>query len=398
MGVKRALDGVQILDCTQILAGPFCTMLLADMGADVIKIEKPAGGDDTRRMGPPFVDDTAAAFLMVNRNKRSITVDLKNENGIYIFKELAKKSDILVENLRPGTMEKLGLSYSEIRSIKPEIVYCSISGFGATGPYSKRSGFDLVAQGMSGHMSFTGHPDSEPVKLSVPISDLNAGMFAAYGILSAYINRLKTGEGQYLDTSLLEAGIAYTMWESASLFYEDVIPTPVGSRHRMAAPYQAYSTSDGYINIGVANQGTWIRLCDAMDRAEMKDDPRFSTNAKRVENLSILKVEIEKTLQQHDTEHWWNQFIKFNVPSGPIYNMKQVYEDKHVQAREMMLDIKHPSLGDIKNVGFGVKLSGTPASVRMPPPDLGQHNQEVLESMGFKESDIAKLKQTGGLG
>jgi|TARA_B100001750_G_scaffold236380_1_gene240136 crotonobetainyl-CoA:carnitine CoA-transferase CaiB-like acyl-CoA transferase len=398
MGVKRALDGVQILDCTQILAGPFCTMLLADMGADVIKIEKPAGGDDTRRMGPPFVDDTAAAFLMVNRNKRSITVDLKNENGIYIFKELAKKSDILVENLRPGTMEKLGLSYSEIRSIKPEIVYCSISGFGATGPYSKRSGFDLVAQGMSGHMSFTGHPDSEPVKLSVPISDLNAGMFAAYGILSAYINRLKTGEGQYLDTSLLEAGIAYTMWESASLFYEDVIPTPVGSRHRMAAPYQAYSTSDGYINIGVANQGTWIRLCDSMDRAEMKDDPRFSTNAKRVENLSILKVEIEKTLQQHDTEHWWNQFIKFNVPSGPIYDMKQVYEDKHVQAREMMLDIKHPSLGDIKNVGFGVKLSGTPASVRMPPPDLGQHNQEVLESMGFKESDIARLKQTGGLG
>ena len=398
MGVKRALDGVQILDCTQILAGPFCTMLLADMGADVIKIEKPAGGDDTRRMGPPFVDDTAAAFLMVNRNKRSITVDLKNENGIYIFKELAKKSDILVENLRPGTMEKLGLSYSEIRSIKPEIVYCSISGFGATGPYSKRSGFDLVAQGMSGHMSFTGHPDSEPVKLSVPISDLNAGMFAAYGILSAYINRLKTGEGQYLDTSLLEAGIAYTMWESASLFYEDVIPTPVGSRHRMAAPYQAYSTSDGYINIGVANQGTWIRLCDAMDRAEMKDDPRFSTNAKRVENLSILKVEIEKTLQQHDTEHWWNQFIKFNVPSGPIYDMKQVYEDKHVQAREMMLDIKHPSLGDIKNVGFGVKLSGTPASVRMPPPDLGQHNQEVLESMGFKESDIVRLKQTGGLG
>ena len=398
MGVKRALDGVQILDCTQILAGPFCTMLLADMGADVIKIENPAGGDDTRRMGPPFVDDTAAAFLMVNRNKRSITVDLKNENGIYIFKELAKKSDILVENLRPGTMEKLGLSYSEIRSIKPEIVYCSISGFGATGPYSKRSGFDLVAQGMSGHMSFTGHPDSEPVKLSVPISDLNAGMFAAYGILSAYINRLKTGEGQYLDTSLLEAGIAYTMWESASLFYEDVIPTPVGSRHRMAAPYQAYSTSDGYINIGVANQGTWIRLCDAMDRAEMKDDPRFSTNAKRVENLSILKVEIEKTLQQHDTEHWWNQFIKFNVPSGPIYDMKQVYEDKHVQAREMMLDIKHPSLGDIKNVGFGVKLSGTPASVRMPPPDLGQHNQEVLESMGFKESDIARLKQTGGLG
>ena len=398
MGVKRALDGVQILDCTQILAGPFCTMLLADMGADVIKIEKPAGGDDTRRMGPPFVDDTAAAFLMGNRNKRSITVDLKNENGIYIFKELAKKSDILVENLRPGTMEKLGLSYSEIRSIKPEIVYCSISGFGATGPYSKRSGFDLVAQGMSGHMSFTGHPDSEPVKLSVPISDLNAGMFAAYGILSAYINRLKTGEGQYLDTSLLEAGIAYTMWESASLFYEDVIPTPVGSRHRMAAPYQAYSTSDGYINIGVPNQGTWIRLCDAMDRAEMKDDPRFSTNAKRVENLSILKVEIEKTLQQHDTEHWWNQFIKFNVPSGPIYDMKQVYEDKHVQAREMMLDIKHPSLGDIKNVGFGVKLSGTPASVRMPPPDLGQHNQEVLESMGFKESDIARLKQTGGLG
>ena len=247
-------------------------------------------------------------------------------------------------------------------------------------------------------MSFTGHPDSEPVKLSVPISDLNAGMFASYGILSAYINRLKTGEGQYLDTSLLEAGIAYTMWESASLFYEDVIPTPVGSRHRMAAPYQAYSTSNGYINIGVANQGTWIRLCDAMGRSEMKDDPRFSTNAKRVENLLALKIEIEKTLLEHDTEHWWNQFIEFNVPSGPIYDMKQVYEDKHVQAREMMIDIKHPSLGKIKNVGFGVKLSGTPASVRMPPPDLGQHNDEVLESVGFTKPDIARLKRSGGLG
>lgn len=395
---KHALDGVRILDCTQILAGPFCTMLLADMGADVIKIEKPAGGDDTRRMGPPFVEDTAASFLMVNRNKRSITVDLKNENGIHIFKELAKQSDILVENLRPGTMEKLGLSYNDMKLIKPDLVYCSISGFGATGPYSKRPGFDLVAQGMSGHMSFTGHPDSEPVKLSVPISDLNAGMFAAYGILSAYINKLKTGEGQYLDTSLLEAGIAYTMWESASLFYEDVVPTPVGSRHRMAAPYQAYNTANGYINIGVANQGTWIRLCDAMGRVEMKDDPRFSTNAKRVENLSVLKTEIEKTLRHHDTEYWWNQFIEFKVPSGPIYDMKQVYEDQHVQARGMELDIKHPSLGDIKNVGFGVKLSETPASVRMPPPDLGQHNNEVLESIGFTESDIARLQQGGGLG
>ena len=395
---KHALEGVRILDCTQILAGPFCTMLLADMGADVIKIEKPDGGDDTRRMGPPFVEDTAAAFLMVNRNKRSITLDLKNENGIQIFKELAKRSDILVENLRPGTMEKLGLSYKDIQSIKSDIVYCSISGFGATGPYSKRSGFDLVAQGMSGHMSFTGNPNSEPIKLSVPISDLNAGMFAAYGILSAYISRLKTGKGQYLDTSLLEAGIAYTMWESASLFYEGVIPTPVGSRHRMAAPYQAYSTSNGYINIGVANQGTWIRLCDAMGRAEMKDDPRFITNAKRVENLSVLKMKIERTLHQHDTEYWWNKFTEFNVPSGPIYDMKQVYEDQHVQARGMELDIKHPSLGDIKNVGFGVKLSGTPASVRMPPPDLGQHNNEVLESIGFTESDITDLKRNGGLG
>ncbi|MBM3945313.1 MAG: CoA transferase, partial [SAR202 cluster bacterium] len=252
-----ALDGVRVLDCTGILAGPFCTMLLGDMGADVIKVERPGGGDDTRRMGPPFLGGDAVAFLMVNRNKRGIVLDLKSEDGIAVFRKLATQSDILVENLRPGAMKKLGLGYDDLKKENPGLVYCSISGFGGSGPYKDRTGFDLVAQGMSGVMSITGHPGAPPAKVGVPIADLNGGMYATYGILSAYINRLRTGQGQLVDTSLLEGALAYTVWESATYFATGQTPGPVGSAHRMTAPYQAFRTSDGYINIGAANQGTW---------------------------------------------------------------------------------------------------------------------------------------------
>ena len=311
-----ALEGVVVLDCTQILAGPFCTMLLGDMGADVIKVEKPSGGDDTRRMGPPFVGETAAAFLMVNRNKRSVALDLRSDGGREAFLKLAARADVLVENLRPGAMARLGLSYDDLSGLNPRLVYCSISGFGASGPYRERPGFDLVAQGMSGHMSFTGHPDAPPVKVSAPMTDLNAGMFAVYGILSAYVHALRTGQGQYVDTSLLEAGIAYTIWESAGLWYGGEVAGPVGSRHRMTAPYQAYRTADGHVNVGVANQNTWARFCRALNRPDLRDDPRFFTNADRVRNLKVLGTEIEKTLAGADTATWCERFAEGAVPSG----------------------------------------------------------------------------------
>ena len=248
------LEGVVVLDCTQVMAGPFCTLLLADMGADVIKVEKPDGGDDMRRLGPPFIDGTSASYLAINRNKRGIVLDLRSEEGRKVFRRLAERADVFVENFRPGTLERLGLGYEELRKLKPSLVCCSISGFGQTGPYSERGGFDLVAQGMSGLMSITGTPDGPPVKVGVPIADLTAGMYGAYGILSAYIHRLRTGEGQLVDTSLMEAGMAYTFWESSVYFSTGQVPGPLGSAHRLSAPYQALRTKDGYLNIGGATQ------------------------------------------------------------------------------------------------------------------------------------------------
>ena len=263
------LGGVVVLDCTQIMAGPFCTLLLADMGADVIKVEKPEGGDDNRRMGPPFIAGRSAAFLAINRNKRSLALDLRSEKGREVFLRLVEQADVVVENFRPGAMERLGLGYRQLGEIKPSLIYCSISGFGQTGPYRERGGFDLVTQGMSGLMSVTGTPGAPPVKVGVPITDLTAGMYGAYGILSAYIHRLRTGEGQMVDTSLLEAGIAYTFWESAVYFATGEIPGPLGSAHRLTAPYQAIRTKDGYINIGAATQSTWEGLCRAIGREEL---------------------------------------------------------------------------------------------------------------------------------
>ena len=295
-GMPEALEGVRVLDCSQILAGPFCSMLLADMGADVIKIEKPNGGDDTRRMGPPFIDTESAAFLAMNRNKRSIVLNFKEQSGVQAMKTLVKDADIVIENYRTGTMDRLGLGYEDLKNINPGIIYCSISGFGRTGPYANRGGFDLVAQGMSGLMSITGVPNSPPVKVGVPIADMNAGMFATYGILTAYINKLRTKKGQYLEISLLEAAIAYTVWESAGYFATGDIAEPLGSSHRNSAPYQALKTKDGHINIGAPNQSNWERFANAIDRTALVARNEFKDNASRLVNRESLEVELEITL------------------------------------------------------------------------------------------------------
>ena len=389
------LEGMVVLDCTQMMAGPFCALLLADMGADVIKVEKPDGGDDIRSQGPPFIQGRSAAFLAINRNKRSLALDLKTEEGLNVFQRLLERADVVVENFRPGVMERLGLGYRELKNKKPSLIYCSISGFGQTGPYRGRGGFDLVAQGMSGLMSVTGTPDGPPVKVGVPITDLTAGMYGAYGILTAYIHRLRTGEGQMVDMSLLEAGIAYTFWESSVYFATGEVPGPLGSGHRLSAPYQALRTKDGYINIGAATQSTWTAMCHAIGREELLTDPRFATVGDRKRLEGELAALLGDTFCQETTQHWMEVLEAARVPSGPINDLYQVYSDPHVQARDMLVELEDPELGALKNIGIPVKLSRTPGRIRRRAPDLGEHTAAVLLQAGYSSKDVDRLREAG---
>ncbi len=398
MSESLPLDGVKVLDLTQIMAGPYCTMMLADMGADVIKVEKPGGGDDTRRMGPPFIEGESAAFLGINRNKRSIVIDLRSEHGRGLARRMAQESDILVQNFRPGALERMGMGYEQLRELDPAIVYCTISGFGSTGPYARRGGFDLVAQGMSGLMSVTGHSDGAPTKIGVPICDLNAGMFAAFGILTAYINRLRTGEGQHVDTSLLESGIAYTFWESSMYFATGDIPTPMGSAHRLTAPYQAFQTADGFINIGAANQANWERLCAAIGREDLASDSRFSEPKDRMNSLDALVSTLEGIFAQRTSAEWLDALESAGVPAGPIYDLAQVYDDPQVRSREMVVETDHPVSGRTRNIGIPVKLSETPGRFRLPAPILGQHTDEILREFGCADAEIGSLRESGAVG
>ena len=388
------LENITVLDFTQIMAGPFCTMLLADMGADIIKIEKP-GGDDIRGIGPPFINGESAAFLQINRNKRSIVMDLKHPDSYDVICRMISKADVIVQNFRPGVMEKLNLEYDSVRKLNQSIIYCSISGFGTTGPYKKRPGFDLVTQGMSGIMSLTGEPGGNPTKTGVPITDLNAGFYAAYGILNAYIQRLKTGKGQLVDTSLLEGGLAYTFWESAIFFATGVSPKPAGSAHRLTAPYQSFPTIDGHINIGAATQSNWIRLCGAIDRSDLLNEKKFYANTDRMENLEELQANLNKTFRSKPTAEWLKILEQAGVPCGPVYNMEQAYNDPQVLSRDMLVEIEHPVAGLIKNIGIPVKLSDTPGSIRRPAPSLGQHTDEILAQFGYTQQESGSYKAAG---
>ena len=386
-----ALSGMVVLDLTQIMAGPFCTMTLADMGANVIKVEKPNGGDDNRRMGPPFIKDWSAGFLALNRNKRSLVLDLRSEDGQAAFKRLVKGADAVVENFRPGVMDRLGLGYDVLAAIKPSLIYCSVSGFGNTGPDAKKGGFDLVAQGVSGLMSITGHPSMPPAKVGVPITDISAGLLAANGVLCAYIYALKTGQGQQVDTSLMEAGVAYTVWESSVYFAEGEIPGPLGSAHRVSAPYQALRTSDGYLNIGAATQPTWEQLCRAIGLEALIDDLRFILPGDRKARQDELADLLEETFTKDTTSNWLKMLEEAGVVAGPIYNMDQVYKDPQVLARKMLVDLEDSDLGTIHNIGIPVKLSGTPGQIRTRAPMLGEHSAEVLREHGFSQSEVDQL-------
>ncbi len=391
------LDNVTVIDFTQILAGPFCTMLLADMGANVIKIEKPNGGDDTRRFGPPFVNGESVAFIGINRNKRSMVLDLKTEIGIDVARSMIAKADVMIQNSRPGAMERMGLNYERVCVDNPGLIYCSVSGFGATGPYGNKAGFDLVAQGMSGLMSITGLPGSPPIKVGVPIADFNTGMYSTYAILSAYIHKLKTGKGQHVDASLLDSAIAYTLYESMAYFATGDVATPVGSAHRMIAPYQAFATSDGYINVAAANQSNWVRMCNAIGRKDLLEESRFSSNSERMINISELTPIMDRTFSKESTGYWVTLLEKAGVPCGPIYNMAQVYADPQVRARNMAVELDHPVAGKIKNIGVPVKLSETPGDIYRPAPTLGQHTLEILSEFGFSTDEIASYKELGAV-
>jgi crotonobetainyl-CoA:carnitine CoA-transferase CaiB-like acyl-CoA transferase len=380
-----ALAGIRVLELTQVMAGPFCGQVLADMGADVVKVEPPGTGDQTRHaMGFRMRGEDTAAFLAVNRNKRSVALDLKEPADREAFHGLVGAADVVLENYRPGVAAKLGADYETLAALNPRIIYASISGFGQTGPYAQRPGFDLIAQGLSGVMSVTGEPGGEPVKCGVPISDLASGLFCAVAILSAYVARERTGRGQRIDTSLFEGALALSIWESAELWATGRIPEPLGSAHRLTAPYQALRTRDGHVTVGGNNQRLWERLCRTLGREDLIEDPRFATNEARMANRAALAAELESALAARDTGEWVEALLEAGVPAGPIHDYAQVFEDPHTRAREMVVELEHPVEGTIRALGIPVKLSETPGRIRRPAPLLGEHTDEVFAEWGSR--------------
>ncbi len=386
------LKGVTVVELAHIMAGPVCGRMLADMGADVIKVERVPGGDAARGFLPPDVDGEPAAFMMLNRNKRGIAVDLKAPAGKEIVQRLLKTADVVIENYRKGTMERLGLGYDELSKSNPGLIYCEISGFGRTGPYADRGGFDLVAQGMSGLMSITGEgPDRPPVKCGTPVTDITAGLLATMGVLAATIERNKTGRGQRVDTSLFEAGITQTFWQSAIALATGVSPTPMGSAHPLNAPYEAFQTANGWLTLGAASQVVWQRLPDVLGLPELLTDSRFLQNEDRMAHRAELADALAPAFKKRSTNDWLERLDAAGVPAGPVLSVGEMLADPQTKAREMLVETEHQRLGPVPTIGFPVKFSETPAAIERGAPTLGQHTTEVLRELGYADSDIDKL-------
>ncbi|MEH6986414.1 CaiB/BaiF CoA transferase family protein [Cytobacillus firmus] len=391
------LQGMKVLDASQIMAGPYCTMVLADLGAEVMKVEKVNGGDDSRQMGP-YVNGESTCFFQINRNKKSIALNLKTQEGKEVFYKLAKEADVVVENYRPGVTKSLGIDYECLKEINPGLVYCSISGYGQTGPYSHKGGFDLVAQGMTGLMSMTGEKGMRPMKSGIAVYDIGAGITAAYSILAAYIHKMKTGEGQHVDIALAEIGLPWFTWEAGAYFAEGTIPEATGWRHRVSAPYQAVKTKSGYMMLGCANQRTWERFCtDVAERPDWINDPRYKTNLLRNQHVIDLEEDIEEVLMQKDTNYWIDRCEKAGVPAGPINNFAEAVQDPHYEARGMIQEVEHPVIGKMKMIGIPTKFSETPGEVRTPSPLFGQDTIEVLTGLGYDEKSIRNLTKAGAV-
>lgn len=393
---KGPLAGLRVIELAHVMAGPVGGLLLADMGADVVKVEKLPGGDDTRRTTPPEIEGESASFMILNRNKRGIAVDLKSGEGRDLVKRLINQADVVLENYRPGTMEKLGLSFGELRAGNPGLVYCKITGFGLTGPYAQRAGYDLISQGMSGLMGLTGEgPGRPPVKVGVPVGDVTAGILAATGILAAYIERLRTGQGQYVDTSLLEASLVHTYWPVALAFATGQSAGPMGSAHPVAAPYQAFPTQDGWLNIGAMSQATWVGTCNALGLPGMATDERFATNGARMRNREALVESMSAQLRKRPTDDWVAEFERHGVPAGPVKNMQQVLDDPQTRARDMVIRVDHPIAGEIDALGLPVKFSNGNGVTRRGAPVYGQHTAELMLELGYTDDDIARLTKIG---
>jgi crotonobetainyl-CoA:carnitine CoA-transferase CaiB-like acyl-CoA transferase len=389
------LQGCRVVELAHIMAGPVCGLMLADMGAEVIKVEK-LTGDDTRRMLPPDVKGESAAFMMMNRNKRGIALDLKQPEGREALLRLLDRADVVIENYRKGTMEKLGLGYETLAARNPGLIYCEVSGFGRTGPYAERGGFDLIAQGMSGLMSITGEgPGRPPVKVGAPVTDITAGILAAMGVSAAYAHRLQTGQGQRVDTSLFEAGIVHSYWQSAIAFATGVSPGAMGSAHPLNAPYQAFRTADGWINIGAANQRNWERLVVLLCRPELGEDPRFVTNDKRMANRPALEAALNAVFETRPTADWLAVLEEGGFPAGPVLSIGEMHEDPQALAREMIVETNHPKAGKVKTLGLPVKFSATAGGITRPAPLLGQHSRAILAEIGYNEQQIEQMAAQG---
>lgn len=385
------LEGVKVLDLTNVMAGPYCATVLGDMGAEIIKIEAFPDGDTTRRFEPQ-VNGESYCFAVLNRNKKSLALDLKDPRGKEIVMKLAEKADIVIENFRPGVVKKLGIDYESFKVRNPGIIYASMSGFGQTGPYGKKGGFDIIAQGMSGIMMMTGYPGGRPAKVGIAMNDIASGVTALYGILGAYIGRLRFGTGQYLETSLLEAGLAWSIWEFGAFFGGGEIPTATGTRHRRSAPYQAYRSKDGYVTVGAGSEKLWNNFCTMVcAKPEWLTDPRFATLALRLKNIDDLERDIETVLTTQTTAYWVEKLDAAQVPAGPVYGFDQIMNDPHIKARKMVVDIDHPKIGPMKTLGLPIKSTGDLTAIRAPAPWLGQHSEEVLRGIGYGAADIGRL-------